>query len=305
MTYQFVLDSEIDERTVRQLTDWLTTVSQAPDAESIQLIINSPGGLVTDGLALHDLIADAAQSINVKAVITGMCASAATYAACAATEVSIMPSATYMIHEPEVGIYGDLAVLITQTEYIRSLRERIINIYAKKTGKSADEIVSMLNPATYMTAEEAVNQGFCDRVEDTGVLPTETDSTSVNPSQDGNNNDDEPDDRPTNKLFRFKVLEEKCKNTMATLLGRRNNNINDAKNLQNKITEQESVIAGLRHEIKALNAEMQNVKNSVAKRVAQHVASLGLAADTLPAPQNVQAPEIVPGMGIAKALNLI
>lgn len=129
----------------------------------VNLRINSPGGDVFDGRAMATAIA---QHGNVIAYIDGLAASAATYVAIAAKSVQIADGAFFMMHNAWSIGYGDKNDMIELADLLDKIDQAIVNDYVKKSGKSAEEIIQMMDAETWLTAAETKDFGFADAVFD-------------------------------------------------------------------------------------------------------------------------------------------
>lgn len=129
----------------------------------VNLRINSPGGDVFDARAMATVIA---QHGDVTAHIDGLAASAATYVALAAKSVHMAEGSFFMIHNAWTLGYGNKSDFAELINLLDKLDQTIINDYARKTGKPADEITAWMNAETWFTAQEALDHGFVDSVAD-------------------------------------------------------------------------------------------------------------------------------------------
>lgn len=127
--------------------------------KAVKLRINSPGGDVFEARAMAVAIV---QHGNVSAHIDGLAASAATYIATAAKTNEIADGAFFMIHNAWTFAYGNKADLLATAALLDKVDQSIVSDYAKKTGKSADEIAAWMSAETWFTAQEAVDNGFAD-----------------------------------------------------------------------------------------------------------------------------------------------
>jgi ATP-dependent Clp protease, protease subunit len=132
--------------------------------KEIHMYINSPGGLVTAGMAIYDTM----QYIRppVQTFCIGQAASAASLLLCAGRkgERFALPNARIMVHQPSASYYGQAADIARHAQEIVKLKRRLNEIYAKHTGQSVEAIEKMLDRDTYMTAEEAKVFGLLDQV---------------------------------------------------------------------------------------------------------------------------------------------
>ena len=132
--------------------------------KEVHMYINSPGGLVTAGLAIYDTM----QYIRppVQTLCIGQAASAASLLLCAGKkgERFALPNARVMVHQPSASYYGQAADIARHAQEIVKLKKRLNEIYAKHTGQTVEAIEKMLDRDTYMTAEEAKSFGLLDQV---------------------------------------------------------------------------------------------------------------------------------------------
>ena len=126
----------------------------------VTIYINSPGGDVFAGGAMYGILKEHPHKVTVK--ILGIAASAASVVAMAGDEVLISPVGYMMIHDPWSFIAGNAREMEAEARKLREIGEGIVNAYALKTGKSIDEIKNLLEAETYMNAQSAIEQGFCD-----------------------------------------------------------------------------------------------------------------------------------------------
>lgn len=126
--------------------------------------IDSSGGSTTAGLAMHDAIA--ALPGKKEAVILGVCASAATFLACACDTIVMRPNSTIMIHAPQGGLYGSVAQIKADLRYFESLEHKVHAMYAARTGQSKEEIAAFLADSSnhYFGAQEALAAHWCDSI---------------------------------------------------------------------------------------------------------------------------------------------
>lgn len=127
----------------------------------VALHINSPGGDVFDARAMATAIAAHG---DVTAHIDGLAASAATYVATAAKKVLIADGSLFMVHNAWTFAYGNKHDLQETAALLDKIDDTIKGSYIAKTGKGADEITALMDAETWLTAAEAVENGFADEV---------------------------------------------------------------------------------------------------------------------------------------------
>ena len=126
----------------------------------VTVYINSPGGDVFAGAAMYSALLDHPHRVTVK--IMGIAASAASVVAMAGDEVLISPVGYMMIHDPWSYVVGNAREMEHEAQVLREIGEGIVSAYQKKTGKTTDEIKKLLEAETYMNAQSAIENGFCD-----------------------------------------------------------------------------------------------------------------------------------------------
>ena len=137
--------------------------AQDPDKD-IQLYINSPGGSVTDGMAIYDTMQYV--KCDVSTICVGMAASMGAFLLSAGTKGKriALPNAEIMIHQPSGGSQGQCTDIQIQAEQILKIKKKLNAILAKNTGKDVETIERDCERDHFMTAEEAKNYGLIDKV---------------------------------------------------------------------------------------------------------------------------------------------
>ena len=133
-------------------------------SKDIAFYINSPGGVVTSGLAIYDTM----QYIRspVSTVCIGQAASMGSLllTAGAAGKRFALPNARIMVHQPSGGAQGQATDIEIQAREILRIRQRLNEIYVKHTGQTIERIESKLERDTFMSADEAREFGLIDQV---------------------------------------------------------------------------------------------------------------------------------------------
>lgn len=134
----------------------------ALEADTIHVRINSPGGDVFGARA----IASALERSKAKVIahIDGIAASAASWIALAADEVEIADGAFFMIHNAWTLAMGDKHSMKETAKLLDQLDKTFVSDYANKTGKSEAEIVAWMDAETWFEAQDAIDNGFADRM---------------------------------------------------------------------------------------------------------------------------------------------
>ncbi|MGD0190433.1 MAG: ATP-dependent Clp protease proteolytic subunit [Rhizomicrobium sp.] len=132
--------------------------------KEISMYINSPGGVVTSGLAIYDTMQYIRPSVQTLCI--GQAASAATLLLCAGEKGSrfCLPNSRLLVHQPSASFYGQAADIARHAQEVVKLKRRLNEIYAKHTGQAVEAVEKVLDRDTYMTAEEAKTFGLVDKV---------------------------------------------------------------------------------------------------------------------------------------------
>jgi ATP-dependent Clp protease, protease subunit len=137
--------------------------SENPKKE-INMYINSPGGVVTSGMAIYDTM----QFIKppVATLCMGQAASMGSLLLTAGAKDMrfALPQARVMVHQPSGGAQGQVTDILIQAREIENMKRRLNEIYVKHTGKSYADIEAGLERDNFMTAQEAKEWGLIDKV---------------------------------------------------------------------------------------------------------------------------------------------
>lgn len=137
--------------------------AQDPDKE-IQLYINSPGGSVTDGMAIYDTM----QYIkcDVSTICVGMAASMGAFLLSSGTKGKrlALPNAEIMIHQPSAGTKGQVTDMAIHLRRLEIIKKRLNSILADNTGQSLETVTADCERDNFMTAEETKEYGLIDKV---------------------------------------------------------------------------------------------------------------------------------------------
>lgn len=150
--------------------DVISYINRADPAQPLNIRFNTPGGDVFVGKEIAAAIrAYAGQTI---AHVDSLCASAGTSIALACGEVVMSKGAFFMIHNAQGLAYGDKTALRTRADLMEKVELSIVDDYTAKTGKPAEEVIAMMEAETWMTADEALEHGFIDRIASASSEPT-------------------------------------------------------------------------------------------------------------------------------------
>jgi len=174
----FLTGAVFDEMSSLICAQLLFLESENPNKD-IAFYINSPGGVVTAGLAIYDTM----QYIRspVSTVCIGQAASMGSLLLCAGAKGKrfALPNARVMVHQPSGGAQGQATDIEIQAREILKVRERLNGIYVHHTGQTLEAIQSKLERDSYMSAEEARDFGIVDQVVESRPASTSDDTTKV------------------------------------------------------------------------------------------------------------------------------
>lgn len=155
---------QVEDHMAALITAQLLFLESENPSKDISMYINSPGGVVTAGMAIHDTM----QYIRprVSTVCIGQACSMGSFLL-AAGEPGMriaLPNARIMIHQPSGGAQGMASDIEIQAREILRIRERMNNLYVKYTGRSLEEIERAMDRDTFLEADEAQKFGLVDKV---------------------------------------------------------------------------------------------------------------------------------------------
>ena len=158
------LGEEVNATTASLVVAQLLYLESKDPDKDIQFYINSPGGSVTDGMAIYDTM----QYIkcDVSTICVGMAASMGAFLLSAGTKGKrlALPNAEIMIHQPSAGTQGQITDMAIHLKRLETIKKRMNQILADNTGKSLEQVTADCERDNFMTAEEAKEYGLIDRV---------------------------------------------------------------------------------------------------------------------------------------------
>ena len=159
-----MLDGEINDAAASLVVAQLLFLESEDPEAPISLYINSPGGVISAGMAIYDTM----QYIKpqVSTICVGMAASMAAFllAAGARGKRFALPNAEVMIHQPLGGTQGQASDIKIAAEHILRTREKMNRLLSEMTGQPYEQICADTDRDNYMTAEEACSYGLVDKV---------------------------------------------------------------------------------------------------------------------------------------------
>ncbi len=162
-----MLSEEVNNTTASLVVAQLLYLEGQDSEKDISLYINSPGGVITAGMAIYDTI----QYIkcDVSTICMGMAASMGAFLLAAGTKGKRMalPNSEILIHQPLIsggGISGQCTDIKIHSDHMVATREKMNRILSENTGRPLEEIIRDTERDNYMTAEEAKEYGLIDKV---------------------------------------------------------------------------------------------------------------------------------------------
>jgi len=158
------LGDQVDDELANRICAELVLLSSEDARRDISLYINSPGGSVSAGLAIYDIMQYVPNDVSTYAM--GMAASMGQFLLCAgaAGKRYAMPHAAILMHQPHGGIGGTVTDIRIQVEHSTYLKRTLAERTAFHTGQTVEQIEADSDRDRWFTADEAKNYGFVDRV---------------------------------------------------------------------------------------------------------------------------------------------
>ena len=158
------LSEEVNDTTASLIVAQLLYLEAQDPDKDIQFYINSPGGSVTDGMAIYDTM----QYIkcDVSTICIGMAASMGAFLLSSGAKGKriALPNAEIMIHQPSAGTQGQITDMAIHLRRLEVVKQRMNRILADNTGKSIETVTADCERDNFMTAEEAQAYGLIDQV---------------------------------------------------------------------------------------------------------------------------------------------
>jgi len=158
------LTGGVDDGVASLICAQLLFLESENPTKDISFYINSPGGIVTSGLAIYDTMRYIRPDVST--VCIGQAASMGSFLLCAGTKGKrfSLPNARVMIHQPSGGAQGQASDIEIQAKEILSLRSRLNDIYVEHTGQPLDVIEEAVERDRFMSPVEAKEFGLIDEV---------------------------------------------------------------------------------------------------------------------------------------------
>ena len=158
------LGEEIDDDLANSVVAQLLVLDSENPEKDIMMYINSPGGVITAGLAIYDTMKHI--RADVATICLGEAASMGAFLLSAGTKGKRMalPSARIMIHQPLGGALGQATDIEIEAKEILRMKKELNTLLAEHTGQSVEKIYEDTERDNYMSAQQAVEYGLIDKV---------------------------------------------------------------------------------------------------------------------------------------------
>jgi len=141
---------------------------QGDDFDEIEVELKSNGGDLIEGFAIYDMFRAIPQKVTV--TMTGTVASAGTIVAMGADVRQITPNGQFLIHKPQTVTMGDSTDHEAAAEMLKRFDNEVLDIYRKVTGKRKSELMGLMEQNKYISAKEAKEWGFVNRITNEKIL---------------------------------------------------------------------------------------------------------------------------------------
>ena len=163
-----MLDTDVNEHSSSLVVAQLLFLESEDPNKDINFFINSPGGVITAGMAIYDTMNFI--KCDVQTIVMGQACSMGSFLAQAgaAGKRKMLPYARHMIHQPSGGARGQATDMLIQVEEILSMKKNLTEIYAKHNskGKSYETLIADMERDKFMSAQEALDYGLIDHIVD-------------------------------------------------------------------------------------------------------------------------------------------
>jgi ATP-dependent Clp protease protease subunit len=158
------LTGPVDDHVASVVVAQLLFLEAENPKKEISLYINSPGGVVTSGLAIYDTMQFIRPKISTLCIGQAASMGSLLLAAGETGTRYALPNARIMVHQPSGGFQGQASDIVRHAEDIMKVKRRLNEIYVRHTGRDYDSIENTLDRDHFMSAEEARTFGIIDQV---------------------------------------------------------------------------------------------------------------------------------------------
>ncbi|PDP85931.1 ATP-dependent Clp protease proteolytic subunit [Glycomyces fuscus] len=159
-----LLGTQVDETSANRVCSQILLLADEDPRRDITLAVNSPGGSVSAGLAIYDVMNFVPNDVST--LVMGFAASMGQFLACVGTRGKrySLPHARIMMHQPSGGLAGTAADIAIQAENLAHTKQTMVRLIAQHTGQTEETISRDQHRDAWFTAQEAQEYGFVDHV---------------------------------------------------------------------------------------------------------------------------------------------
>lgn len=155
----------INGEAMQYVSNSLEYMSRKNLGKPIEIFVNSPGGVVIDGLAIYDKIVQINKTTPVNITVNGACMSMATIILQAGRERRAYKNSEFLLHEIQYGVRGSHSEQKDYMQQAQRLQARLNEILSERSGMSLEKLQSLIERRDYtISAEEALNHGLIDKI---------------------------------------------------------------------------------------------------------------------------------------------
>ena len=158
------LNGEVNDTVSALVCAQLLFLEAENPRKSIHLYINSPGGVITSGLAMYDTMRYIKAPVHTLCMGTARSMGSFLLMAGEPGERAALPNASLHVHQPLGGFEGQASDILIHAEEIQQTKRRMTRLYAEHCGRTYEEVERTLDRDRFMTAEEALEWGLIDRI---------------------------------------------------------------------------------------------------------------------------------------------
>jgi ATP-dependent Clp protease protease subunit len=158
------LNGEVNDSVSALVCAQLLFLEAENPRQPIQLYINSPGGVVTSGLAMYDTMRYIRAPVHTLCMGTARSMGSFLLMAGEPGARAALPNANILVHQPSGGFQGRVADMLIHAEEILRTKQRMTRLYAKHCGRAYEDFEQALDRDRFMTAEEALEWGLIDHI---------------------------------------------------------------------------------------------------------------------------------------------
>lgn len=158
------LNGEVNDSVSALICAQLLFLESENPKKPISLYINSPGGVVTSGLAMYDTMRYIRAPVHTLCMGTACSMGSFLLMAGEAGERAALPNTSILIHQPSGGFQGQTSDMLIHAEQMKRTKHRMISLYAAHCGRSYESFERAMDRDHFMTPEEALEWGLIDRI---------------------------------------------------------------------------------------------------------------------------------------------